>query len=184
MKDLLAAGRYARALFEIAHSLGKDEEIEAELESFSAALKSSPSIHAVLRNPYLRIEEKKKFLANIYRGKNHEVYKILQDFFSILFEKGRFELIHEIAVSFKKIADESQGQALAEIKTAVPLNPAAEKQILAQLEKITGYQITVKKSVDPRLVGGVEVRLKNRVINGSVKNRVELLKKELTRTRN
>ena len=181
MKDLLAANRYAQALFEIARLLHKDEEIEAELDSFSEALKRSSEIEKFLADPRLKIGQKKKFLEKIYQERNHEIYEILLNFFMVLFEKNRFDLIHEIAVSFKRIADEAQGQGVAEIHTAAPLKSHEEEKIVARLEKMAGYKITVKEEVDPSLIGGLLVRVKNRVIDGTVKYQIELLKKELTR---
>ncbi len=184
MKDLLAANRYAQALFDIARLLHKDEEIEAELEAFSDALKRSPEIEKFLHDPRLKINEKKKFVQRIYQERRHEIYKALLNFFMILFRKNRFNLIHEIAVSFKRIADEAQGQGVAEITTAAPLGKHEEERIVERLEKMAGYKIAVKKKeIDPSLIGGLLVRVKNRVIDGSVKHQVDILRKELIRIR-
>ena len=181
MKDLLAANRYAGALFEIARMTHKDEEIEAELEASSSALKSSPELEKFLTNPQLSNEQKRSLLMRIYQERNHEIYEVLLNFFMILFEKQRFHLIHEIAVAFKRIADEAQGQGAAEISTAVPLDAHSEAVIVSQLERIAGYKITVKKEVDPALIGGVMIRVKNKVFDGSVKHKIGLLTKEMTR---
>ena len=183
MKDLLAANRYAQALFDIARPLHQDEEIEAELDAFSDALKRSPEIEKFLHNPRLKADEKKKFLQQIYQERRHEIYEVLLNFFMILFQKNRFNLIHEIAVSFKRIADEAQGQAVAEITTAAPLGKHEEERIVERLEKMAGYKITVKKEIDPSLIGGLLVRVKNRVIDGSVKHQVDILRKELIKIR-
>ncbi len=180
---LVAADRYAQALFEIARLLHRDAEIEAELDAFSAALRSSPDLERSLGNPQLRIEDKRNMLLKIYQERNHEVYEHLLNFLTILFEKNRFHLIHEITSSFKRIADEARGQGVAEIHTAVPLDSRSEGFIVSRLEAMAGYKITVKKEVDPRLVGGVVVKIRNKVIDGSVKHELESMKKELTGTR-
>ena len=181
VKDLLAAHRYALALFEIARDLHKDEEIEAELESISKALRSAPEIEKFLSNPGLSLEDKKKFLGRIYQERNHEVYGVLLSFFLVLFEKGRFYLIHEIAAEFKRVADLAQGQGTAELRSAAALNPEAERRIVSRLEKIAGYKITVKSSVDSSLIGGVTVKMRNRVIDDTVLYKIQSIKKELTR---
>ncbi len=136
VKDLLAAHRYAQALFEIARDLREDEAIEAELESLSSALKSAPEIEKFLTNPRLKLEEKKLFLGRLYEQR--PVNTILLNFFLVLFEKNRFYLIHEVAIHFKRVADESQGQGVAEISTAVPLKADAQAAIVNRLEKIAG----------------------------------------------
>ncbi len=180
-RDLVAATRYAQALFEIARGLHQDAEIEEELESLSQALKQSPQMEKFLNRPHIHRDEKRKLLQKIYQERRHEIYETLLDFFTLLFEKGRFGLIHEIAVSFKRIADEAQGQGIAELRSAVTLDAATEARIVSNLEKLAGYKITVKKEVDPTLIGGVVIRVKNKIIDGSIKHRIEVLKKELTK---
>ncbi len=181
IKDILVAERYARALFEIARLVHRDEEIEAELENLSKALKSDAELERGLTNPYLKTEQKRKFLGQLYQERKEPYYETLLDFYTILFEKNRFNLIHEIAISFKRIADEAQGQGTAEIRSAVPLRPEAESRIVSHLEKMAGYKITVKKEVDPGLVGGIVVRIKNKIIDGSVKHKINTIQRQLIR---
>ena len=181
MKDILAATRYAQALFDIVRLTHQDEKVEEELDSFSAALKKNPEIEKFLNNPKLRTEEKRKFLMKLYQERKQDFYETLLNFYTILFEKKRFHLIHEICSNFKRIADEAQGQGVAEIRSAVPLNPQAEAKIVSRLEAIAGYKIKVKKEVDPALLGGVVLRVRNYVWDGSIKNKLNALKKELSR---
>ena len=183
MKDLLVAERYAQALFEISRLTHEDAEIEAELESFSAALKKKPEIEKFLLNPHLKLEQKRDFLSRIFQSREHPFYETLLNFFTILFQKNRFHLIHEIAVGFRRIADEAQGQGVAEIKSACALDPRLEAKIVSRLEKIAGYRITVKKELDPKLIGGVSVKVKNKVMDGSVKHKIDSMKKELLKIR-
>jgi F-type H+-transporting ATPase subunit delta len=181
VKDLLAARRYALALFEIARETHQDETLEAELESLSAAMKADPSIERFLSNPGLELEDKKKFLGRLYQERNHEIYEILLNFFLVLFEKGRFYLIHDISTEFKRIADEAQGQGTAEIRSASALKPEAQRAIVSRLEAIAGYKITVKSIVDPALIGGVMVKVRNKIIDDTVANKIFTMKKALTK---
>ncbi|MGH7197935.1 MAG: ATP synthase F1 subunit delta [Candidatus Omnitrophota bacterium] len=179
--DLLAAERYAQALFDVARLLHRDLETQEELEAFSVALKRSPDIEEFFGNPYFKVEVKRRFLEKIYQKRLHEVYGLLLNFFTLLLKKNRFNLIHEITESFKRISDRARGMGVAQIRTAVPLDARSEEVILARLEKIAGYKIRVKKEVDPALIGGVVVKIRNKILDGSVRNRIELFKKELTK---
>ena len=180
IKDLLVAERYARALFEIARALHRDEEIEAELDHLSTALKGDQGLEKFFANPSLTVQEKLNFLQKIYQERREEFYETLLDFFTVLFEKNRFTLIHEITADFKRIADEAKGRGIAEIRSAAPLDPARQSLVVNRLEQIAGYKITVKKEVDPSLIGGVVVKIKNKIIDGSVKFKIDAIKKELT----
>ncbi len=179
MKDLLAAERYARALFEIALKAGQDARIEEALVSFSAALKNAPDAWRFLNNPHVPLADKRRFLERLYAADD----KTLLDFLSVLLEKNRFSVIHDIAVSFKKISDTSQGEGLVEIRTATPLSARSEESLLSRLEKIAGLKLSVKKTVDPALIGGVSVKINNKILDGSVKSRIENLKRELVKKR-
>ncbi len=181
MKDILAANRYAQALFDIGKMTHLDMEIEEELVAFCSALKQSPEMDSFLKNPYFDLENKVKFLEKMYQKRAHEVYYYLLNFFTVLLEKGRFYLIHEIKDNFLRIADQERGVGLAEIRTAVPLEATQEAAIVKRLEKIAGYKISVRKEVDPALLGGVVVKIRYKVLDGSVKHKIEALKKELTR---
>ncbi len=181
MKDILAAQRYAKALFELCWEIRKDEEAEAELESISAALKGEPSLEKFLTNPSIDLASKKKLLGRIYASDDNRVYSLLLNFLLVLFKKNRFYLIHQICLEFKKISDEAQGQGVAEIHSAVDLKPEARQAIVNRLEKIAGYKITVKNFVNPSLIGGVSVKIRNKVIDDTVANRIFSIKKELTK---
>ena len=181
-KDLLAAHRYAQAMFELSIEMRQDETVEAELESLSESLKKTPAIEKFLANPSLKTEEKRSFLKSVLRGQG-PVYDVLLDFFTVLFKKNRFYLIHDIAVYFKKIADEAQGQGVAEIRSAVVMSGEQRERILNRLEKLTGRKITVKSIVDASLIGGVAVKIRNKVIDDSVRTKLQNIKKELLANR-
>lgn len=177
MNDLIAANRYAQALFELVEEAGQEEEMEKEIISFSEALKASPELLKFFLSPQYKIAEKRSFLERIYQ---HGVsQKVLLDFLTILLEKNRFHLIHDIVTEFRKIEDLAQGQAVAEIRSAAPLDAKTEAAIVARIERMAGYRIRVKKEVDPSLIGGVVVKVRNKVLDGSVKHHLNRIKEEL-----
>lgn len=173
-KDLPVSYRYAQALFEIAREAGEDESVEAELEAFSSALKSSPGIERFLGNPAFGPAEKRRLLSRIFP-------QTLVRFLLLLFRKNRFYLIHDVAVHFRKIADESQGQGVAEIRSAAPIKPAHRAEIVSRIEKISGKKMVVLEEVDESLIGGVIVKVGNRVFDDSVRAKINNFKKELTK---
>jgi F-type H+-transporting ATPase subunit delta len=178
MNDRLAANRYAQAAFEIAHAERRDQEIEDELGSLSASLKANPALEKKLLSPNLSLAGKKAVAAALYAGSPNK--KIMTGILSVIFEKGRFSLIHDVAEAYKRISDLSQGEGLAEITTAVPLDAAKEKEMTACLEALAGCKLVVQKTVDPSLIGGVKVKIRNKVYDGSVRGNLDRLQKELT----
>ena len=180
-KDLLVSHRYAQAIFEIAREAGEDEYAEAALESLSAALKSAPAIERFLGNPALGPAEKKRIMGRLFEGKGSKLDEILVRFLLLLFGKNRFYLIHDIAVHFRKIADESQGQGVAEIRSAVPLSEAHRTAIVSRIERLSGKKMVVRAQVDASLLGGVVVKVGNKIMDDSVWTKIDHFKKELTK---
>lgn len=179
MHDPVAANRYAQALFEIALQAGQDQAVEDELQALSEALKKSPQIEKTLLNPSFTLDQRKKALERLYAGSG-AVSRVMTGFLSVLIEKGRFPLVHAIADAYKRIADTAQGESVAEVTSAAPLDAAFEARLVPALQKAIGTKIALKKSVDPSLVGGISVRVRNKVFDGSVRGQLERLKKELT----
>jgi F-type H+-transporting ATPase subunit delta len=181
MQNLQAAERYARALLEIACAAREDAEIEEALMSLSSALLASPELEKFLSNPNVTAAERSRIVAKLFKDKKGGV--TLTSFVETLFRHGRFNILHDVATVYKRISDEAQGQATVTIESAVPLSAEDERRIVANVEKIGGFKAEVLKEVDPSLIGGVVVRFNNKVLDGSVKNRIALIKKELTQRR-
>ena len=176
----MAAQRYARALFELAHEEGEDEHVEAELEAFSAALKSSPGTERFLSNPALNGLQKKQIIGKLFSGRKPKIDTLLTRFLLVLFQKNRFYLIHDVASSFRKIADESQGQGVLEIRTASALSDMQRSSLVARAERLSGKKMVVHTEVDPTIFGGVILKMGNKVIDDSVRAKLGNFKKELT----
>ena len=181
MQNVQAAERYARALLEIAFEKREDHEIEEGLLSLSAAMKAAPEIEKFFSNPNVHKEERGRAFAKIFAG--HKGGETLTSFIEVLFRHGRFGILHDVAKVYKRISDEMQGQAVVTIESAAPISADDERRIVMRVEKIGGFKAEVKKEVDPALIGGVVVRFNNKVLDGSVKNRISLIKKELTEKR-
>ena len=183
-KDVLASYRYAQALFELAHEIQEDEYAEAALESLSAALKAEPALERYLNDPLLKPEEKRRIFERIFEGKKPGIDKVLVKFTALLFRKNRFYLIHDVAEHFRKIADESQGQGVAQICSAAPLCVEMRDVIVARIERISGKKMVVQSEVDVSLLGGVRVKVGNRIIDDSARTKLDNFRKELTKVQN
>jgi len=180
-KDFLTAQRYAQALFELANEQGEDEYVEAELEALSASLKAAPAAERFLGNPALKRAQKRQVIEKLFTGKKPKIEDILVKFLLLLFDKHRFYLLHDVAVSFRKIADESQGQAVVEIRSALPMGEGQRGAIVSRIEKMTGKKMAVRSEVDARILGGVIVKVGNKVMDDCVRTKIGNFKKELTK---
>jgi F-type H+-transporting ATPase subunit delta len=107
--------------------------------------------------------------------------KVLDNFVKVLAEHNDLRMYDQISEEFHKIELEKKGIKQVEITSAMPLSKQAEAEIVDKLNQIVKGQIEVSKKIDERLIGGVVVRLEDQVLDASVKNNLENLKKELSK---
>jgi F-type H+-transporting ATPase subunit delta len=90
-------------------------------------------------------------------------------------DKGRAGLLAELKPAFDEIAMAASGRAVASVTSATPLDDAVRTRLTAQLGDLTGKHITLEETVDESLLGGISVRIGSRMIDGSLKRRLEML---------
>lgn len=177
MKDFQAASRYAQSLYELAREQKIDVELEAALETLPASIQASPAIDQFFQNPRVTLAEKKKALAPLKSSGKAET--LLADFLLVLLAKQRFDLLPEIAIAYKRISDLGQNEAVVEIRAAAALDAEGEKRIVSRFEQVSGLKLVPRTRIEPSLVGGIVVKIRNRVWDGSVKGNVDRLKRQL-----
>lgn len=105
--------------------------------------------------------------------------QVLDNFVKVLAENNDLRLFSEISDEFHKFELARKGIKQVEITSAHPINHENEKQILEELNKLAKQKVEIKKSIDENLVGGVVIRMDDRLLDASVKNDLEQLKQEL-----
>ncbi|MCI0595016.1 MAG: ATP synthase F1 subunit delta [candidate division Zixibacteria bacterium] len=168
------ARRYAVALFKAAG--GKLDIYFDEAKHFLEIWRKEPSFSRLLLAPHLLTEEKKAFLERFFKGKVEPVWL---GFFGLLIDKGRIGYFPQIAENFILLAEEAKGILRARVQTAVALGGRETESLKAKLEKKTGKRILLLPEVKPELLGGMVVILKDQIIDGSVRQRLNELREQL-----
>lgn len=106
--------------------------------------------------------------------------KILDNFVTVLVENDQLRLFEEIVNEFHRIDLEKKGTKQAEVTSARPLSRENENAVIEHLNKIVGSKVELKKQIDERLVGGVVIRVDDKLVDASVKNELNQLKNELS----
>lgn len=176
MKDRAAAMRYAKALFELASSKELELKIEEDLLAFQSNVQSDRSLANFFLNPILKLDEKKELLLK-FSGKNPETLTIR--FLLLLIKQGRFTLLDSAIESFHQILNESRHFEEVIITTAKPLNPKLKSAVEKMLEQKIGEKIISEARVDPKLLGGITIQIRNRLLDGSVRTKLDDLEKQM-----
>ena len=166
--------RYAEAILDIALQANELDHWQSDLQTIAALVKDV-EIKAFLESPKLNLKDKTKFLSERLEGINPLALNLVM----LLINRGRLHLMAEIAEEFQRRLDSYRGVEHADVVTAVPLDKGEADKLAARLGQITGKKVLIEPEVDPRIIGGVVVRVGGKLLDGSTRARLEALKREL-----
>jgi F-type H+-transporting ATPase subunit delta len=175
-KESIVAKRYARALFEVARERGKTAEIEQELRLIANALDENPDYVKLLEHPNISASEKASMLKQTF-GEN--VSEEVSATLDLLLKKGRQSILRDLFAYYIQIANEASGQAQAQVYTPIPLSEEQSGQIASVFSKIVGKTVRVETILDPSLLGGLQVRIGDRLYDGSLSGKLQRMQKAL-----
>lgn len=164
---------YAGALFELAAQEGLLKETSQGLETVESALLQTPGYRALLASPAIGKKERLDALDEAFRGK---VPEILLAILRMMVSRGHIRAFDGMVRDYEELAREYRGEAIAIVTSAVPLKEAETVALREKLEKRIGRKVTLRCQEDPELLGGVRVEVDGRVIDGSIRNKLEEIK--------
>lgn len=168
---------YAQAMFSVAEAEDVLDEVEDELFRFARTLEQQHELRDALTDPGLPAERKRALLAEVLGERTDPVTVNLLGF---VIEQGRARELGAIVDELVAVAAERRQSAVAEVRTAVPLDAGHRDRLAEALERATGRKVELKVVVDPTVVGGVVARVGDQVIDGSVRRRLELARERLS----
>ena len=164
---------YAEALFELAVQDNLTEQTSEGLETVISALLQTPEYRALLASPAISKEERLTALDTAFRGK---VPDILLAILRMMVSRGHIAAINGMARDYDELARGYRGESIAVVTSAIPLKEAETVALRAKLEKKLARNIILQCRVDPALIGGVRVEVDGRVIDGSIRNKLDEIK--------
>lgn len=173
----LVSKTYGEALFELAVEKHIEAAMLEEVTALQEILKSNPELEVLMNNPKVSREERAQILKAIFENK---ISNDLYSFLMILVDKNRYNEIDSILAYFIERTRENQGIGTAYVVTAIELDAVQKKQIEDKLLASTTYKkIDVIYSVDSSLIGGMTIRIKDRVVDSSIKSKLERMERDL-----
>lgn len=177
MADPQAGKRYAQAAFDIATRDGTVAQWRSDLEDIAQVLAESAAA-PVLIDPKILLERK---LAVVDRAL--DIQPLAKNFARLLVQKGRSSNARDVADAFTRMADEAEGIAIAEVVSAVDLTPEQLQSMEQKLSQSMGKRVRVTATTDPAILGGLVIKVGDRLTDGSVRSRLRQLKRELSGSR-
>ncbi len=170
------ARRYAEAAFEIAE---RDDSMEAWLAALAVADDRLTGADAMrlLSNPAISVASRTEALGRIV---GDEISGPQRNLLALMVRRGRFELLPGVIREFMRLYRLREGIVEATVTSAVALDATEIEALQERLMAVTGQRVELREEVDPDLIGGIQVRIGDQLIDGSVRGRLERLRTEFT----
>jgi len=176
MEEIAAV--YARALFEAALDAGQTDEVREELGQFADALDGNRELQIFFFSPYFSTEEKKEGLHKAVKGAE----PIFLNFLELLVENHRMPAIFRTRRGYDALWEEHNRRLPVEVTSAVELDEETVRGIGDRIAEQTGRTVDLSSTVEPAILGGIVVRVGNQVLDASIRNRLETLRKQVVRS--
>lgn len=168
---------YAEAILAVAEAEGVLEEVEDELFRFTRTVEQQGELRDALTDPALPPEQKRAVIRDLLGGKASDATLNLLE---LIVEQGRAREMTAIAERLVALSSERRQRAVAEVRTAVPLDEEQRGRLAQALSRATGRTVDVRAIVDPSVIGGVYARVGDQVFDGTLQRRLELARERLS----
>lgn len=172
----LIVHRYASGLYALSGDAGLHEQVEVQLAELNDMLADNDELRSQLANPRVGRGAKQAVLLALM---GDTVCDVLRCTVLLMTDKGRAGLLPLLRDAYEGIAMEAEGRAIATVQSAAALDDPTRAQLVSHLSSLTGKQITLEESVEPSLLGGLRVIIGSRMIDGSLKRRLEMLQQRM-----
>jgi F-type H+-transporting ATPase subunit delta len=173
--------RYAKALFAVGAAKGEAEQAKygEQLAAISASVEEAPEAMAFFKNPAFSAEEKKAVVTQLVDKMSLD--QMVKNFCDLLADRGRVEMLPAIAADYKAMMDAVSGVVTGELITVSELNQDRKSAIQAQLEKQAGKKLELSFSTDESILGGIVLKVGDKVMDASLKAQLQILKENIKR---
>ena len=166
---------YARSLFEVAEELGLIDVIREQLSQFADALGENRELATFFFSPYFSTEEKKDALHRAIEGAE----PIFMSFLEALVERHRMPAIFRIRARYEAMWDDANQLLPVQVTSAIELDEQTVQEIGERIGQQTGRKVELSSSVDSGILGGIVLRVGNFILDASIRNRLEQLRKQV-----
>jgi F-type H+-transporting ATPase subunit delta len=166
---------YARSLYEVAEEQQRLDEVREQLAQFAQALEEHRELAVFFFSPYFSSQEKKDGLERVIDGAE----PIFMNFLEALVERHRMPAIYRIRTVYEKLWDDAHQLLPVQVTSAISLDEETIKSIGDRIGEQTGRKVELSSSVDPEILGGIVLRVGNFILDASIRNRLNQLRKQV-----
>jgi F-type H+-transporting ATPase subunit delta len=175
------AGRYATALFDLALETNAIEAVKAELDRFDALVADSADLTRLVRSPVFSAEEQLQALSAVLERMG--IRGLAANFLQLAASNRRLFAVRDMIKAFHALVARHKGEATAEVTVAEPLKDQHVDALRAALKSVSGKDVDLDVKVDPAILGGLVVKLGSRMVDSSLRTKLNALKHAMKEAR-
>ena len=168
------SGRYATALFELARDEKSIDAVKADLDKFDALLNESADLKRLVRSPVFAADTQSKALSAVLDKAG--ITGISANFLKVLTANRRLFAVADVVRAFNALVAKYKGEASADVTVAEPLSEKNLDALKAALKAVSGKDVTLNVKVDPSIIGGLVVKLGSRMVDSSLRTKLNSIK--------
>jgi F-type H+-transporting ATPase subunit delta len=168
------AGRYATALFELALEQNALDRVRGDLDGFDSLVADNPDLTRLVRSPVFTSEEQAKAIAAVLTKAG--IGGLAANFIKLVASNRRLFAIRDMARDFRSLVARHRGEVSAQVTVAEPLNDQRLNELKDALKSVTGKDVALDVKVDPTIIGGLIVKLGSRMVDTSLRTKLNALK--------
>ncbi len=167
-------GRYASALFDLANEDGKLAEVEADLSNFSKLLDMSPELRRMVASPVFSADDQQRAVSAVLAKAG--ISGLTANFFNLIARNRRLFAAPAMITAYKALAARQRGEVTAEVTSAVALNDEQIAELKSTLKSTVGKDVQLDMHVDPEILGGLIVKVGSRMVDSSLRTKLNGLR--------
>lgn len=168
------SGRYATALFELARDEKSVDAVKADLDKFEAMLNDSADLRRLVRSPVFSADAQSKALNAVLEKAG--ISGISAKFLKVLTANRRLFAVADVIRAFRALVAQYKGEATADVTVAEQLNEKNLDALKTALKSVTGKDVALNVKVDPSIIGGLVVKLGSRMVDSSLRTKLNSIK--------
>jgi F-type H+-transporting ATPase subunit delta len=175
------AGRYATALFELVGEADAIDAVKADLDRFDALIAENPDLNRMVRSPVFSTEEQLQALSSVLE--RAAIGGVAAKFLKLVTSNRRLFAVRDMIKAYRKLAALYKGQATAEVTVAETLKDEHVEALRLALKAVSGKNVDLDIKVDPAIIGGLVVKLGSRMIDTSLRTKLNAIKHAMKEAR-
>lgn len=176
MKNTVVSERYAQALFSISQDQNLTEKIQDDLKLVTQTLSDYPEFRTLLAHPVISTKDKKEMFEKIFLD---NISQYTKNIIMLLIDKKRDNLIPEVAELYREMYNNLHSRVVADVYTSIEVGENVLSLLRKKLEEYLDKEVEIDTHVDKSILGGVLVKIGDRVIDGTLKTKFENMAKSL-----